>query len=113
MFGQRNDSHLVLAAKRLEKMERALTELGRLGRKSPAISDAKKLLTEVNRRRAQFQTTTRQMKVHVRAAEARLQKLAVASTASWSAFQTAFSKSQRAFARANRKAGKAIKRAVK
>jgi len=113
MFGRKNNGHLALAAKRLEKMEKSLMALGRFGKSAPATGQAKKLIAELNRRRIDFQTTTRHMKSHVRAAEARMKKLNVASTASWSAFQTALVKSQKAFARANRKAGKALRRAAK
>jgi hypothetical protein len=112
MFGRRN-RHLVLAAKRLEKMDMALAALARFGKKAPALGDAKKLTKELVRRSAHFHATTKHMKNHVRAADVRMKKLTVASAASWSAFQTALSKSQKAFAKANRKTGRAFKHAVK
>lgn len=113
MFGRTNNSHLVLAARRLKEMETALAALKRFGRKTPSSGGAKRLVAELNRRRVQFERSTKHMKDHIGAAEARLKKLNVASAASWSAFQTALGKSQRAFAKANRKAGKAIKHAMR
>lgn len=113
MFGRKHNSHLAVAARRLEKMEKSLTALGRFGKHTPAAGQAKKLIAELNRRRIHYQTTTRDVKSHVRAAEARMKKLSVASAASWLAFQTALVKSQKAFARANRKASKAFTRAAK
>ena len=112
MFRRANNSHLVLAAKRLKEMETALVALGRLGKKAPS-GGAKRLIAELNRRRVHFEKSTRHMKDHIGTAEARLKKLNVASAASWSAFQAALGKSQRAFAKANRKAGKAIRHAIR
>lgn len=113
MFGQKRNSYSVLAAKRLADMEKAVATLRRSSKNAGASGQVKKFITELGRHRSQFETTTRQMNNHITAAEARLKKLNVASTASWAAFRTALTKSQKAFARANRKAGKEIKRAVK
>jgi hypothetical protein len=112
MFGQKRSSYLVLAAKRLSDMEKAAATLRQNSKGAGVSRQVKKFMTELGRHRRQFERTTRQMNNHITAAEVRLRRLNVASTASWAAFQAALVKSQKAFARANRKAGKAIKRAV-
>jgi hypothetical protein len=113
MFGRKRNSYLVLAAKRLADMEKAVATLRQSSNSARVSGQVKKFVAELGRHRHQFETTTRQMNNHITAAEARLRKLNVASTASWAAFRTALAKSQKAFARANRKAGKEMKRAVK
>jgi len=111
MFGRKR--HLFLARKRLSEMDKALAALERMTKKAPAKVDGRKLLSELKRRRAQLAATADQMKGHIGAAEARMKKLSVAGSLSWSAFRVALTKSQRAFARANHKSAKAIRRAVR
>jgi hypothetical protein len=116
MFG-RNTSrmhvYVTAARRRAEQMDKALTKLERMARKAPARSEAKSLITDLKKRRAQFQDAARQMKLHANAAEARMKKLSAAGAISWSAFRTALAKSRKALVRANQKTGKAIKRALR
>lgn len=108
MFGRK--THLSLVRKRLSEMDKALAVLERM---RPAKPQGKKLVVEMKKRRDQLQATAEQMKSHISTAEARMKKLGVAGTVSWSAFRTALAKSQKAFARANHKSAKAIRRAVR
>jgi hypothetical protein len=111
MFGR--NSHLTLAKKRINEMNRALASVERIAKKASARTEGKKLISELRKRQAQFLVATDQMKDHIVSAEARMKKLNAAGSASWSAFRTALAKSHKAFTGANRKAGKAIRRAVR
>lgn len=111
MFGR--DGHFSIARKRISKMDSALAMLERATKKSPAKAESRQLLSELGKRRAQLAVTVDQMAAHIAKAEVRMKKLGAAGTVSWSAFQTALTKSHKAFARANHKAAKAIKRSIR
>ena len=113
MFSHKNSGYLVLAKKRIAEMEKAFSALERMVPKASSRPKAKELLTELKKRRSQFQTIAREMKAQASEADARMKKLSAAGTVSWSAFRTAFAKSRKAFTRANYKTGNAIKRAVR
>ncbi|HWC62146.1 MAG TPA: hypothetical protein VG501_00880 [Rhizomicrobium sp.] len=108
-----SNGHATLIGRRLGAMNKAIMALEREARRIPARPAARKLMAELKRHRSELKNTARLMKIHERAAAARMKKLGVAGTLSWSAFRAAFAKSKKAFARANKKAGKALRRAVR
>jgi chlorite dismutase len=105
--------YLTWAKKRIDQMDASLASRERMVKKAKSRSDTAKLLADLKKRRDHFAITARQMKSHVNVAEARMRKLSAAGADSCSAFRIALVKSRKVFARANRKAGKAIKRAVR
>lgn len=116
MFGRKTGgvhAYIALARKRLDEMDKSLTALEQKARKEPVRAEAKKILADLKRYRAGVEKAARQMKSQASAAEARMKKLSAASAVSWVAFGLALAKSRKEFAYANRKAGKAIKRAVR
>jgi len=106
-------SYILQAKRRIDQMDASLATLERMVRKAHSRSDTAKLLAHLKKRRNNFALSAHQMKSHLNIAEARMKKLSAAGAVSCSAFRTALVKSRKVFARANRKAGKAIKRAVR